>query len=107
MSKKMEITFNGDKYTLEFTKATVRQMERMGFDIDAASKTPLTSTETLFTGAFLANEGRAIKNGIPEKIINKGLPEGMLSALIEMYREPLAALFDTENEGNLEWETNF
>lgn len=105
MSKTMTITYNGVKYVLEFTKETVRRMERMGFDIEKASSTPLTSIETLFTGAFLANEQKAIKEGIPEKILDGGIPDGILDKLIEMYRDPANGLFN--NEGNLEWETNF
>lgn len=109
MAKQMTIDFGGEKYTLEFTRDSVRQMESAGFNIDKAMATPLLSTETLFTGAFLANHGRAIKDRIPEKIIKNKLPKGILTKLIEMYNDPLTEMFtdDEDGEGNLKWETNF
>lgn len=108
MAKKIELTYKGEKYTLEFTRESVRQMERAGFNINSAIETPVTSTETLFTGAFLANHGRAIKDRIPEKILSGGIPEGMFGKLIEMYNEPISEMFDNEDgEGNLEWGANF
>ena len=109
MAKQMTIKFGGDTYTLEFTRDSVRQMESAGFNIDKAMETPVLSTETLFTGAFLANHGKAIKDRIPEKIIQKKLPKGILGKLIEMYNYPLTEMFtdDEDGEGNLEWETNF
>lgn len=109
MAKTINIKYGNENYTLEFTRASVRQMESAGFNINKALDTPLTSIETLFVGAFLANHGRAVKNRIPEKIIEKnGLPSGMFEKLVEMYNEPISAMFEPEdNEGNLEWESNF
>ena len=109
MAKTITITFEDRKYTLGFTRDTVRQMESAGFNINNALDTPLTSIETLFTGAFLAHEGRAVKNRIPEKIIKNGLPKEMFGKLIEMYNEPLEAMFEQgdDGEGNLEWEAQF
>lgn len=110
MAKRIEIAYNGDKYTLEFTRDTVRQMERAGFNVDEALATPMSSFDTLFTGAFLANHGRAVKDRIPEKILKgKKFSKDMFGKLIEMYNEPIAEMFDDaeETEGNLEWEANF
>ena len=113
MAKKIEITYNGKNYTLEYTLETVKQMERAGFDIDKIADAPATSLETLFTGAFLENHGRAIKDKIPAKIIKGGLPKTMLPALVEMYNEVMECLLydednaDEETEKNLKWEKNF
>lgn len=109
MAKRIELTYGGEKYTLEFTRDTVRQMERAGFDIESAMNMPVTSVETLFTGAFLANHGRAVKDRIPEKILKHGIPKDMFGKLIEMYNEPISEMFEEtdENEGNLEWEASF
>ncbi len=108
MAKRIEIKYNGEKYTLEFTRDTVRQMERAGFNIEEAMASPLTSIETLFTGAFLANHGRAVKDRVPEKILKGKIPKEMFGKLIEMYNEPIAEMFDDEDgEGNLEWEASF
>lgn len=113
MAKKIDIKYAGKDYTLEYTLASVKQMERAGFDIDAVTEKPATYVDTLFTGAFLENHGRAIKEGVPEKIVKDGLPEKMLTALIEMYREVLDMLIyddderEETGEKKLTWEKNF
>lgn len=109
MAKTISINYGGERYDLTFTRESVRQMERAGFNIEKAMDTPMTSTETLFTGAFLANHGRAIKNRIPEKILANGIPRGMFDKLIEMYNEPLSEMFEDDegDEKNLEWEANW
>lgn len=113
MAKKIEIKFAGEDYTLVYTLDSIRTMERAGFDIDRASNMPVTSAEALLTGAFVEHHGRAIKNGIPEKIVKNGVPKKLLNALIEMYREALEMYFKDDDEDgedgekNLVWEKNF
>lgn len=97
----------GNPYTLEFTRDTVMQMERMGFDLSKADTQPMTTVKGLFEGAFLANH-KAIKpqtiNEIFEGQPNKG---GMFEKLIEMYQEPYDTLMDEPKEGNEKWEINW
>lgn len=109
MAKTMTVTWEGKKYLLEFTRDTVRQIEQTGFNVDKAMDTPLSSTEILFTGAFLAHEADALKAKIPEKILDHGIDTKMLGALKEMYDQPIRDMFSGEGDDKnpLEWETDF
>ncbi len=53
----MAIVFDhkGTQYTLEFTRDSIKQMERTGFSLDVAQTQPMTSLLTLFKGAFIAH----------------------------------------------------
>lgn len=109
MSKTITIPYNGCEYTLEYNRDAVKLMERAGFDIDLIRSKPLTMLPMLFEGAFHMHHRRADKDVIRkmfEKI--KGKDE-LMTALIEMYNEPLNALFDEpeDSEGNVEWGKNF
>ena len=97
----------GNPYTLEFTRDTVMQMERMGFDISSADSKPMTTIRGLFEGAFLVNH-RAVKQETVDEIFT-GQPDkaGMFEKLVEMYREPYDALMDDPEQGNAKWEINW
>lgn len=105
MSKKLEFTFEGKKYTLEFTRRTVAEMERKGFVASEISDKPMTCLPALFAGAFLANH-RIVKPDVIETIYSKlTKKDELISKLAEMYNEPITALLTDpeENEGNLDW----
>ena len=107
MNKQINITIDGRKYTLEFNRKTVSQMERSGFRVDELMAKPMTSLPQLFAGAFLVNHptlDRSTINKIYEKLPNK---EGLIEALSTMYNEPINALLDEPvegAEGNASWE---
>ena len=109
MSKQIVFEFEGKDYALEFTRKSVETMERQGFDPDKISERPLTMLPALFSGAFIANHSgtkRKVIDSIFEKMKGK---KGLLTALVEMYNEPIEALLeDEEDDGkNVEWEQNF
>ena len=94
----------GNKYTLEYSKTTVVNMERAGFSLDKFEAQPVLMTTLLVQGAFAKNHAR-VKNTTVERIFNSLKDkEKFLEKLIEMYLEQTDALAD---EGNLEWEANF
>lgn len=55
MAKKISFTDDKIRYTLEFTRDSVKQMEKNGFSINDVSSQIVTSYTELFKGAFLAN----------------------------------------------------
>ena len=105
MSKQLNFKYNGTEYTLEFTRRTVEQMEREGFVAEDIKAKPMTMLPTLFAGAFKANH-RFVKpdviNAIYDKMTNKA---ELISALAEMYSEPMMALLEdpAESSENLTW----
>lgn len=107
MSKRLELTYKGTDYVLEFTRDTVRRMERNGFAID--EKKFMTFVPELFAGAFMANH-RWVKRDLIDEIFDT-LPNKveLINKLIEMYNEPYNALVEDpeENEGNASWAANW
>lgn len=108
MAKQLTFAFKGKNYTLEFTRRTVRQMEDAGFIASDVAEKPMQILR-LFSGAFLAHH-RSVKSDVIEEIY-AALPnkDALITALIDMYNEPIEALMDEPDEesGNVEWTTSW
>ena len=110
MSKCLDFEYKGDKYCLEYTRETVKQMEREGFRSEDLLSKPMLTLPKLFSGAFKAHH----KFGVKEKTIEEmfGLftnKDALFEKLLEMYNEPMETLLDEpKDEGNaIAWEANF
>ena len=107
MAKQLTFNYNGKDYTLEFTRATVRQMEADGFVAAEIETKPMTVLPDLFRGAFLAHhrfEKRPVIDEIYAHMTNKPT---LIERLAEMYNEPISSLLDEPAEGNVEWTPNW
>lgn len=109
MAKTIKLTYGDVDYTLEYTRRTVSQLEEQGFKISEIGDKPATMVPMLFEGAFLAHH-RMAKNSIIWEIYEL-IPdkEGLMSALAEMYSEPIEALFEEkeDSEKNVTWATSW
>lgn len=93
-----------NKYSLEYSKSSILQMEKSGFSVDKMSESPVLMITMLYQGAFIKNH-RNTKAETMDKIyasLNK--KEEFIQKLLEMYNEQSDALVD---EGNADWEANF
>ena len=109
MAKRIKFTFEDNDYTLEFTRRTVREMEREGFIAEKANETPMTSLPKMFAGSFKAHH-KYVKPDVIEKIFAQiGEKEDLFSQLVEMYNETLETLFEEpeDNEKKIQWKTDF
>jgi hypothetical protein len=107
MSNKINFTYDGKDYCLEFTRKTVRQMEDSGFVAARVTEAPMTILPDLFAGAFLANH-KFTKRETIDEIFSKMTDKRMLiDTLSKMYNEPLATLLEEDGgEGNgISWTT--
>ena len=105
MSKQLNFEYKGTKYTLEFTRRTVEQMEREGFVADDLKTKPVSMLPTLFAGAFKAHH-RYVKPDVIDAIYSKMTNKAdLIGKLAEMYNEPIMALIDepVESSENLTW----
>lgn len=105
MAKQLNFTFEDKKYTLEFTRRTVSEMEKKGFVASEITDKPMTTLPALFAGAFLAHH-RFVKQETIDKIFSKlTKKEDLIGKLAEMYNEPIMALVEEpdEDEGNVNW----
>ena len=111
MAKTLNFEYKGKDYTLEYTRETIKQMEREGFIAENVVTKPMTTLPKLFAGAFKAHHKFDAKQKLIEEMFDLFTNKGaLLEKLVEMYRDPLEALMDDENidEGNaIKWEANF
>ena len=109
MAKQLKFEHEGKEYTLEFTRESVKQMEREGFVAEQIVTKPMLTLPKLFAGAFKAHHRYEKQKTIDEMFelfTNKG---ALIEKLVEMYQDPVESLMDDENiEGNaIAWDANF
>lgn len=98
--------YNGKKYTLEYTRETIIQMEARGFSINDLTDKPATRIEQLWQGAFLAHHKQLISNNVIREMYGHMKDkEKLLAKLTEMYNNTLSYLMPDEedDEGNVDW----
>jgi hypothetical protein len=106
LASKINLTYDDNVYTLEFTRRTVAIMENQGFEPEKLISKPMSMLPMLFRGAFFANHPNTkhkLIDTIFEKVSNK---ENLLAQLADMYRDTLYSLWDEkeDGEGNATWE---
>ncbi len=111
MGKQINFEYKNKEYTLEFTRESVKQMEREGFVAGDILTKPMLTLPKLFAGAFKAHHRFDIKqkqiDEIFELFTNK---QALVEKLAEMYAEPMETLMDDDaiDAGNaIAWEANF
>ena len=88
-------TYKDNEYTLEFTRNTVMETERMGFDMDKIDSAPVTSLTLLFRGAFLAHH-RTLTFAEIDEILDNIEKDGLLTALCRLYMDAIKPLLENE-----------
>ena len=110
MAKQINFEYKGKEYCLEYTRESIKQMEREGFVASDVVDKPMSSLPKLFAGAFKAHHKYDTKQKVIEEIFeaipNKG---AFLEKLTDMYAEPMEALMDDcgEEKNAIAWEANF
>ncbi len=111
MAKQLNFEYEGKEYTLEFTRESIKQMEREGFVASDVVNKPMNTLPKLFSGAFKAHHRFDTKQKKIDEIFelfkNK---QALVEKLAEMYSEPMETLMDDEaiDGGNaIAWEANF
>ena len=110
MGKQINFEYKNKEYTLEYTRESVKQMEREGFKANDVIEKPMNTLPKLFAGAFKAHHRFDIKQKEIEEIFelftNK---QALIEKLAEMYAEPMETLMDNDvDEGNgITWDPNF
>jgi len=107
MSKKIELTYDGVDYTLEYNRDAVKYMERNGLNISEIESKPLTMVDILWQGAFYKNHKKEKVETI-EKIYDSIKNKSDLNAaLSEMFIETYSILIgdsdEEDNSKNIEW----
>ena len=109
MSKQINFTYKGKDYTLEYTRESVKQMEREGFVANDILTKPMLTLPKLFAGAFKAHHKYDTKQKQIDEIFELfNSKQALVEKLAEMYAEPMETLLDDVDEGNaIAWEPTF
>lgn len=107
MAKQLTFTYQDVDYTLEFNRATVRRMERNGFDASAAEASPMSAIYDLFAGAFQAHHRNVDSKKITDIFNHIGDIGEWAEDLLEMYKEPFETLADGDKEGEIKRTKNW
>lgn len=94
----LTITYEDEKYTLGYTRATIRTMEKAGFKISDIDNAPVSTYEDLFAGAFLMRHRRIKGEKITEIFNHITNKEGLIEKLAELYYESLTTLMEEPKE---------
>lgn len=111
MAKQINFEYEEKEYTLEYTRESIKQMEREGFVASDIVNKPMNTLPKLFAGAFKAHHRFDTKQKKIDEIFelfkNK---QALIEKLAEMYSEPMETLMDDESidGGNaIAWEASF
>ena len=101
MATTISFTYEGRDYCLEFTKESIKEMEKQGFRANEVLEAPMSMLPELFAGAFKAHHkytNRKIIDEIFDKMTDK---RQLVDTLSQMYSEPISALMEESgDEGN-------
>lgn len=107
MNTKINLTYQGVPYTLEYDRMSVKTLEANGFNIQEFLNKPMSNIEMAFAGAFIKHH-RKTKQSVIDEIYRKcPKKDELIQALIQMIQETYEALFEDaepDDEGNAEWE---
>ena len=90
---------NGDVFVLEFSRDSVSFAESRGFKIAELDEgVVVTTTEELFFYAFRMHHPNMSKADTDKILYDKlkGLPDGMIGRLVDLYTVPIKSLRQTE-----------
>ena len=105
MNTKINLTYNGQDYTLEYDRTSVKMLENSGFVLDEFLQKPMNNIELAFAGSFIKNH-KSVKQTVIDNIYkgckNKNKLIETLTVMIQEKYESL--LEDGDDEGNVNWE---
>ena len=84
MNTKINLTYKGVPYTLEYDRMSIKLLEQNGFSVNEFLEKPLSNIEMAFQGAFIKNHRKVSQNVIDE--IYKSCPnkENLTNQLLKM-----------------------
>lgn len=107
MNKKIEFSYEGKDYTLEYDRKSVKLMEAKGLEISKFQDKPISMIEILWEGSFLKNHKNLTSSKIDEIYENMSNKSDLNTALISMFSETYASLIgdneDDDNSKKVEW----
>lgn len=109
MNKSITVNHKGTDYTLEYTKAVVRQMEKAGFILEEVGTKPVTLIPILFAGAFKSKHEKVSSRIIEEIYDDIEDRAELIATLIEMYDDTVNCFVEDseDNSKNSTWKKSW
>lgn len=106
MNTKINLTYNGVNYTLEYSRMTIKMIEKEGFVLENFSSQPMSMIGLAFKGAFYKNHTKISQELVDEIYSQCVDKEKLMENIIKMITECYESLTDDPigNEGNVTWE---
>lgn len=106
MNTKINLTYKGVEYTLEYNRMSVKALESNGFVFEEFSKKPMSNIEMAFAGAFIKNHRKISQSTIDDIYRQCKDKDSLIETISKMITECYESLMDEpdENEGNVSWE---
>lgn len=106
MNTKINLTYEGERYVLEYNRTAVKMLEANGFELEAFTKKPMSNIEMVFAGAFIKNHRKVSQNIIDQIYASCPDKDGLVANLINMINECYDSLMSEpeSDEGNVSWE---
>lgn len=106
MNTKINLTYKGVPYVLEYDRMGVKLLEANNFDVSTFMEKPMTNIELVFAGAFVKHHSKISQTLVDEIFNNCKDKSGLTSMLVKMVNETYDALMEepVTDEGNATWE---
>lgn len=105
MNKKIEFSYKGKDYVLEYNREAIAFIERQGFSVNELSSKPMVMLPLAFSGLFFKNH-KTVTQKLVDEIYDKFTDKGtLISTISEMLTETYNTLqAEPEGEeGNISW----
>lgn len=107
MNTKINLTWKGETYTLEYNRSSIILLENSGFKLEEFLAKPMSNIELAFSGAFLKNHPKLEQSKIDDIFKNLKNKNNLIVTLERMIRESYESLLEEpegDDEGNATWE---
>ncbi len=107
MNTKINLTYNGTKYVLEYNRESVKILENNGFKLNELLEKPLNNVELAFTGAFIKNHPKTSTATIDNIFALCRDKTKLVATLTKMIQECYDSLLDDpieDDKGNVSWD---
>ena len=107
MNTKINLTWKGETYTLEYNRSSIILLENSGFKIEEFLEKPMSNIELAFAAAFLKNHPKLEQSKIDDIFKSLTNKNNLIITLNKMIRESYDSLLEEPeagDEGNATWE---
>lgn len=104
MNKTITFKYEGEEYTLEYSRDSIKYMEANGFVLEQFMEKPATMLDLAWRGAFYKNHKKKSVAEIDKMLYDMGEREDLHKALGDMINETYRIILEgDENSKKVQW----